>query len=298
MANTHREIDLFCDYLLVEKGSSLCTIDSYRYDLIHFAEYLELLGQDELCAVERGQIMAYLGHCRQRGLSAKTLARKLSALRSFYKFLFLDKLVVHDPCVNLEGPKLGKYLPNVLMQEEVSLLLAQPDPATAAGLRDRAILETLYATGMRVSELTGLALDDVNLHFQYAKVFGKGGRERLVPLGSLAVTALEQYLNEGRLKLLHGKKNPALFVNARGGTLTRQSVWNMMKKYGESAKLGDMLSPHTLRHSLAAHLLENGADLRTVQEILGHSDIATTQIYTQLLQGTISAEFKKCHPRA
>lgn len=291
-------IEHFTNYLLVEKGCSPHTIDSYRYDLQHFYAFLSTVGLDDVTAVAREHVTAYLAYCRKQGLSAKTMARKLSALRTFYKFLFLDKLIDVNPTVNLAGPKLGRYLPNVLLQEEVTLLLAQPDATTAAGKRDRAILETLYATGMRVSELTGLATDDVDLRFHYAKVFGKGGKEWLVPLGSYAVAALQDYLTKGRPLLLKGKKCPALFVNRRGGGLTRQSVWQMLKTYGQQAQLGDILSPHTLRHSLAAHLLGNGADLRTVQEILGHSDIATTQIYTQLLQGTITKEFKKYHPRS
>lgn len=293
-----QKIELFSNYLLVEKGSSLHTIESYRYDLQHFCEYLALLGLEDPVEAEREHISAYLTYCRKQGLSSKTMARKLSTLRTFYKFLFLDKLIDKNPTANLEGPKLGKYLPSVLMQDEVSLLLKQPDVSKPAGKRDRAILETLYATGMRVSELTGLAVDDVDLRFHYAKVFGKGGKERLVPLGSYALEAVEEYLEQGRPKLLKGKKSPSLFVNQRGGTLSRQSVWQMLKTYGKQAGLGDGLSPHTMRHSLAAHLLENGADLRTVQEILGHSDIATTQIYTQLLQGTITKEFQKYHPRS
>ena len=226
------------------------------------------------------------------------MSRKLSALRTFYKYLMLDKIIKKDPTVNLESPKATKYLPGVLQQQETELLLSAPDTTTLRGIRDKAVLETLYATGMRVSELTGLHLDDLHLEFQYAKCFGKGGKERIVPLGSYAIEAIEQYLVRCRPVFLKEKKNPSLFLNQRGGTLTRQSVWNMMKEYGEQVGIGDQLSPHTLRHSLAAHMLENGADLRTVQEILGHADLGTTQIYTQLLQKTLTEEFKRCHPRS
>lgn len=294
-----REIALFLDYLLVEKGSSPNTIESYRYDLVDFHSWLkDQYGETELSSAERKQIVAYLAFCRGKQMAPKTLSRKLSALRTFYKYLMLDKIIAKDPTVNLESPKAAKYLPGVLQQQETELLLSAPDTTTLRGIRDKAVLETLYATGMRVSELTGLHLDDLHLEFQYAKCFGKGGKERIVPLGSYAIEAIEQYLVRCRPVFLKDKKNPSLFLNQRGGTLTRQSVWNMMKEYGEQVGIGDDLSPHTLRHSLAAHMLENGADLRTVQEILGHADLGTTQIYTQLLQKTLTEEFKRCHPRS
>lgn len=293
------EIAAFLDYLLVEKGSSPNTLDSYGYDLRDFNEWLtERYDIKKLSAAERKHIVEYLASCRSRGMAPKTMSRKLSALRTFYKYLMLDKVIQKDPTVNLESPKSVKYLPGVLQQEETELLLSAPDTTTLKGIRDKAVLETLYATGMRVSELTGLHVDDLHLEFEYAKCFGKGGKERIVPLGSYAIEAIERYLVCCRPVFLKDKKNPALFLNQRGGTLTRQSVWNMMKAYGKQVGIGDSLSPHTLRHSLAAHMLENGADLRTVQEILGHADLATTQIYTQLLQKTLTEEFKRCHPRS
>ncbi|MBQ6810521.1 MAG: site-specific tyrosine recombinase XerD [Firmicutes bacterium] len=295
----NREIDLFCDYLLVEKGSSLNTIESYRYDLVDFLGWLKSeYGIEDLSVAERGQIIAYLSHCRGKNMAPKSLSRKLSTLRTFYKYLMLDKIISKDPTVNLESPKAAKYLPGVLQQNETELLLNAPDLTTLKGIRDKAVLETLYATGMRVSELTGLSLNDLHMEFRYAKCFGKGGKERIVPLGSYAIEAIENYLVRCRPVFLKEKKNPSLFLNQRGGTLTRQSVWNMMKEYGDQVGIGDHLSPHTLRHSLAAHMLENGADLRTVQEILGHADLATTQIYTQLLQKTLTEEFRRCHPRS
>ena len=295
----NREIEIFLDYLLAEKGASPNTIDSYRYDLMDFLAFLQSsAGLANAGAATRQQVIAYLALCRRRQMASKTLSRKLSALRTFYKFLLLDKAITVDPTANLESPKLARYLPGVLLQTETELLLAAPDTATKKGLRDKAVLETLYATGMRVSELVGLHLDDIYPEYHYAKCFGKGGKERIVPLGSYAVTAIDAYLSQCRPVFLKGKKNPSLFLNQRGGTLTRQSVWNMMKFYAEQVGLGDAVSPHTMRHSLAAHMLENGADLRTVQEILGHADLATTQIYTQLLQKTITEEFKKYHPRS
>ncbi|MBR5329675.1 MAG: site-specific tyrosine recombinase XerD [Firmicutes bacterium] len=294
-----REITLFLDYLLIEKGSSPNTIESYRYDLVDFLGWLrEHGGKNELSLADRKEIIEYLAFCRGKQMAPKTMSRKLSALRTFYKYLMLDKIIQKDPTVNLESPKAVKYLPGVLQQQETELLLSAPDTTTLRGIRDKAVLETLYATGMRVSELTGLHLSDLHLEFQYAKCFGKGGKERIVPLGSYAIEAIEQYLVRCRPVFLKDKKNPSLFLNQRGGTLTRQSVWNMMKEYGEQVGIGDNLSPHTLRHSLAAHMLENGADLRTVQEILGHADLTTTQIYTQLLQKTLTEEFKRCHPRS
>lgn len=293
------EIEIFLDYMLVEKGASPNTIDSYRYDLLDFLHHLrEGSAKAVLRKADRREVIAYLAFCRKKQMASKTLSRKVSALRSFYKFLLLDKVIDKDPTANLESPKLTKYLPGVLLQGEIDLLLSAPDTTRRKGIRDKAVLETLYATGMRVSELVGLHLDDVHPEFHYAKCFGKGGKERIVPLGSYAEAAIDAYLTQCRGVFLKGKKNPSLFLNQRGGTLSRQSVWTMLKQYGDQVGLGDALSPHTLRHSLAAHMLENGADLRTVQEILGHADLATTQIYTQLLQKTITEEFKKYHPRS
>ncbi len=293
------EIETYLDYMLVEKGASPNTIDSYRYDLLDFFHYLRGVSANAvLSKADRREVIAYLAFCRRKQMASKTLSRKVSALRSFYKFLLLDKVIDKDPTANLESPKLTKYLPGVLLQSETELLLSAPDTTTRKGLRDKAVLETLYATGMRVSELVGLHLDDIHPEFHYAKCFGKGGKERIVPLGSYAEAAIGAYLDQCRGAFLKGKKNPSLFLNQRGGTLSRQSVWAMLKQYGDQVGLGDALSPHTLRHSLAAHMLENGADLRTVQEILGHADLATTQIYTQLLQKTITEEFKKYHPRS
>lgn len=293
------EIETFLDYLQVEKGSSRHTIAGYRYDLSDFLRHLR--AEDDgacLSKAHRRDVMAYLAACRRRGVSPKTTARRLSALRSFYKYLLLDRIITVDPTANLENPRPERYLPGVLQQNEVELLLAMPDTTTLKGLRDKAVLETLYATGMRVSEAVDLHVDDVHLRFHYAKCFGKGAKERIVPLGSYAEEAIAAYLDRCRPVFLQGKKEPFLFLNRRGGHLSRQSVWHMLKDYGQMAGLGDQLSPHTLRHSLAAHMLENGADLRTVQEILGHADLGTTQIYTQLLQKTITAEFKRCHPRS
>lgn len=293
-----REIIDFLDYLLVEKGYSMNTIKNYEYDLLDFQRFLKEQKILSLAAADRAAVMRYLVHCQGRHLSSRTIARRLASLRAYYRFLLLDKVIDVSPTVNLESPKINRYLPNVLQKEEVSLLLAQPDITGIAGIRDKAILETMYGTGMRVSEMVGLNIDDVNFHFQYVKCFGKGGRERLIPIGSYALSSLEVYLAKARPKLLGAKKTPALFLNARGGRLSRQSFWTLMKKYGEMANLGDIISPHTLRHSIAAHLLENGADLRTVQEFLGHADITTTQIYTQLLQSKLAKEFKRCHPRS
>lgn len=293
-----KELERFSGYLLVEKGYSENTINSYIGDMRSFLEYLKTQNIHLLADATRGHVMGYLVALHRENVSAKTVSRKLSAMRTFYKFMLLDKRIAMSPMLNLESPKFTKYLPNVLTQEEVTLLLAQPDASTLAGKRDRAILEILYATGMRVSEVVGLNLDDVNLHFRYAKCFGKGGKERIVPLGSYAIAAVEDYLKNVRPVFLKEGVDSGLFLNQkRGKRLTRQSIWNMMKFYGKSAGIGDMLSPHTLRHSLATHMLENGADLRTVQEILGHVDLSTTQIYTHLLQKTITEEYKKYHPR-
>ncbi|MEG2406241.1 MAG: site-specific tyrosine recombinase XerD [Clostridiales bacterium] len=292
------EIKDFCDYLLVEKGYSLNTIAGYSCDLTEFLKFIVSENTSLLSLATRKNVIGFLVYLHKENLSPNTVARKLSSLRSFYKFLLLDRRITIDPTTNLESPKMAKYLPNVLSQDEILTLLNQPDAATLQGKRDSAILETLYATGMRVSEVIALDIGDVNIKFSYAKCFGKGGKERIDPMGSYALESINLYLKEVRPKFLKGKTTSALFLNQRGGRLTRQSIWGMMKKYGKAAGVGDGLSPHTLRHSLATHMLENGADLRTVQEILGHVDLATTQIYTHLLQNTITAEYKKFHPRS
>ena len=299
-------LESFLEMMAVERGASAHTLEAYRRDLGDFLDRLEQASAGRLADTTGLDVEAYIQALAVSGLAATTRARKLSAMRQFYKFLLAEGVIDEDPTVTIAGPKRGRSLPKTLSVAEVDHLMSTAKARLAGtsgrerlrALRFYCLIEVLYATGMRVSELVGLHLDDIHPEFHYAKCFGKGGKERIVPLGSYAEAAIGAYLDQCRGAFLKGKKNPSLFLNQRGGTLSRQSVWAMLKQYGDQVGLGDALSPHTLRHSLAAHMLENGADLRTVQEILGHADLATTQIYTQLLQKTITEEFKKYHPRS
>ncbi|OTA40541.1 MAG: site-specific tyrosine recombinase XerD [Symbiobacterium thermophilum] len=273
------------------------TLESYGRDL---RQYYQYLGGDNVDpdAVSRTTIINYLMFLQKQGKATATIARRLAALKAFYQFLVREKRIKTDPTANLESPKLEKRLPRVLTVGEVERLLAQPDPSHPAGLRDRAMLELLYATGIRVSELVSLNLADVNLETGYIRCIGKGSKERIVPLGSLAIHWVQEYLQSGRPKLVKDRQEPALFVNHHGHRLTRQGFWKIVKKYAHDARIDKEITPHTLRHSFATHLLENGADLRSVQEMLGHADISTTQIYTHVTKGRLKEVYARTHPRA
>ena len=286
-------------YLRVEKGLRPLSCEAYERDLLQFAEYLE--GQGVLlAAVQHAQVAGFLGHLKQHGVESRSAARKLSCLRGFYKWLLLDKRIERDPTVNLESAKTWKVLPKSLAEPEVAAMLerayighAEGIRADAMALRDRAILELLYAGGLRVSEVTGLHEEDVSLDAGRVLVRGKGDKERIVPLGRAAITAIEAYLKEGRPKLARKKGRVAgnLFLSVRGAALTRQWIWQLVKSVDGKA------SPHMLRHSCATHMVEHGADLRTVQTLLGHADIATTQVYTHLALGRLKAVHRAHHPR-
>lgn len=287
----------FITYLSVERGLATNTLESYGRDLRQYSEYLEA-DSETLDAVSRSTVVAYLLHLQGQGKATATIARRLAALKAFYQFLLRERRINQDPTANLESPKLEKRLPKVLTVREVERLLAQPDPAQPAGMRDRAMLELLYATGIRVSELVSLSVVDVNLEMGYIRCSGKGAKERIVPLGSLAIQSCTEYLERARGRLVKHESEEALFVNHHGHRLTRQGFWKIVKKYADDAKIEKEITPHTLRHSFATHLLENGADLRSVQEMLGHADISTTQIYTHVTKGRLKEVYARTHPRA
>lgn len=290
-------INEFITYLSVERGLAMNTLESYGRDLRQYSQYLE---QDAatLDGASRQTVVNYLIYLQRQGKATATIARRLAALKAFYQFLVREKYLEQDPTANLESPKLEKRLPKVLTIREVELLLAQPDNDQAAGLRDRAMLELLYATGIRVSELVSLNIDDVSLESGYIKCRGKAGKERVVPIGSIAVRSCREYLEKGRAKLVKDYDESSLFVNHHGRRLTRQGFWKIVKKYADDAKIEKEITPHTLRHSFATHLLENGADLRSVQELLGHADISTTQIYQHMTRGRLKEVYARTHPRA
>jgi integrase/recombinase XerD len=291
-------IDSFVNYLLLERGLAENTLLSYRLDLANFHAFCLKGGFDPLGETGRQAVMLYLLELKRQGKAPATVSRRLSALRMFYRFLLNENVLFVDPTVNLESPRASNRLPRVLTIAEVEILLSQPRPSSPAGLRDKAMLELLYATGTRVSEMVSLDLDRVNLTHNFIRCFGKGARERIVPLGRVAARYVAEYLNRGRAKLAKGKLTPALFINRRGNRLTRQGFWKIIKKYARQGLITKEVTPHTLRHSFATHLLENGADLRSVQELLGHADINTTQIYTHLTRARLKEIYDKTHPRA
>lgn len=288
-------IDQFINYLRLERGLADNTIQAYSRDLSRFARYLEEQSVSPL-AVSRDQIIEYLTSLK-RSLSARSVARNISATRMFFRFLTSEGHIRENPARLLEIPRLSRRLPNVLSTDEVEQLLARPDPSTPRGSRDRAMLELLYATGLRVSELIGLTVLNVNLESGYIRTLGKGAKERLVPIGQKAIEAIRGYLSESRPQMLRGANLPHLFLNFRGRPLTRQGFWKIIRQYGKSVGIKKEISPHTIRHSFASHLLEGGADLRSVQVMLGHEDISTTQIYTHVTRDKLRELHEKYHPR-
>jgi integrase/recombinase XerD len=287
----------YLTYLRVEKGLRPLTCEAYQRDLSLFAEYLEGTHALPLTAGQ-SQVAGFLEHLQKHGVQSRSVARKLSCLRGFYKWLLLDKRIGHDPTVNLESPASWKVLPKALAQSEVEHMMEQAGTAAnhpqadSVALRDRAIIEMLYAGGVRVSELTGLRVGDLSLAEGRMLVRGKGDKERIVPLGRMAVETLEVYLTRGRPALAIRPRESRLFLSVRGAGLTRQWVWRLVKRLDARA------SPHVMRHSCATHMVENGADLRTVQTLLGHADISTTQVYTHLALGRLKAVHRAHHPRA
>lgn len=291
-----QRIEPFVEYLAVERGLSLNTLDSYRRDLESFFRYLgpEMRAID----VRQAQVIGYLAHLRKLGRANTTVSRNLASIRSFYHFLVREEILEVDPTVNVETPKVEKRLPKVLTVHQVEQLLNAPDNLTPAGARDKAMLELLYATGIRVSELISIQVDDLNLSAGFLRCLGKGGKERIIPFGEIAQQALLYYINMGRPKLARSKGSRAVFLNHLGDQMSRQGFWKLLKKYAQSAGIMVDITPHTLRHSFATHLLERGADLRAVQEMLGHADISTTQIYTHVTRTRLKEAYAAAHPRA
>ena len=283
-------LDAFCDALWLEDGLAQNTIAAYRADLEQLQDFL---GGDLLTADE-ARVFAFLAAKQGRASSA---ARRVSSLKRFYQYCVRESLLRADPTLKLDPPKRAPRFPKSLSEDDVEALLAAPDIAKAMGVRDRAMLETLYATGLRVSELVALKLHAVNLQAGVARVLGKGSKERLVPLGEEAVHWIERYLNEARNELKGGREPDALFITARGAGMTRQAFWHLIRRYGVRAIPGKRLSPHVLRHAFATHLINHGADLRVVQMLLGHADISTTQIYTHVARERLKQLHAKHHPR-
>ena len=287
------------EYLTVELGLSANTRQAYERDLRLFCKTLGFKNSDALVNVSREQITGYMTQLKEKGLAAATIARKLAAIKAFYRFMTAEGYMDANPAEVVEAGTKGIKLPRVLSEDEVVRLLNQPDITSAEGFRDRTMLEVLYATGMRVSELINLTLERVDLNMKYIIAFGKGSKERIVPLGSVAAEFLQQYLEKVRPKLTHADRNTNIVFLAFGGhELTRQRFWQIIRAYGRKANINKALTPHILRHSFATHLLDNGADLRSVQELLGHSDISTTQIYTHLTNKRLRDIYAKAHPRA
>jgi len=290
-------LDQFLHYIVVEKGLSKNTIDAYSHGLNRFLDYLRKKGIQEISSVSKFDVRAFLLVLKKQGLSTKTVLRNLVAIRTLFQFLIREGILEANPIEELESPKIAKTLPEILTLKEVEQLLEQPNPQTPMGIRDRAMLEVLYATGMRVSELTQLPMNQVNLEGGYVLVFGKGSKERIIPLGSEAMKWVAFYLKAAREKLAKRKESPFLFINRMGSGMSRQQVWKTIKTYGRRAGIQKRITPHLLRHSFASHLLEGGADLRSVQMMLGHVDISTTQIYTHVTGERLKKIHQRYHPR-
>ncbi len=289
-------IERFLDALWLERGLSDNTLTAYRSDLQKLAEWLEGQ-QSDLHSVSRHDLLRYLQWRAEHGASPRSAARLLSSIRRFYRYLLRERLINEDPSARIDAPKLGRALPKSLTEEEVERLLAAPDTSKSLGMRDRAMLEVLYASGLRVSELVSLTLQQVSLQQGLVKVIGKGSKERLVPLGEEALSWLERYLREARGMILGTSQSDVLFPGSRKTAMTRQAFWQLIKRYTVAADINKHLSPHTLRHAFATHLLNHGADLRVVQLLLGHSTLSTTQIYTHVARERLKNLHAIHHPR-
>ncbi len=287
-------IKKFLIYLTVEKGLAKNTLESYERDLRKYFLFMKSKNVDD---ISRTDVVSFQARLSAEGIAKPSTARSLSAIRGFHKYLMIDGLAHRDPTVNIETPRGWKRLPKALSSADVDSLLDQPDLSIPIGLRDKAMLELLYATGLRVSELVGLRMPDINLERGFLIVMGKGAKERAVPMGELAIAAIKQYLAGARQTLLKGKDSDRLFISSKQRGITRQMFWERIKFYTVQAGIGKNISPHTLRHSFATHLLDNGADRRAVQAMLGHSDISTTQIYTHVSRERLRQIHEKYHPR-
>jgi integrase/recombinase XerD len=298
------DIDSFLNYLAVEKGFSGNTVDAYRNDLNQLADFAEKEiakrgNMPSWAGFSRQDMLSYLLDLKERNYAVTTLARKIAAAKSFFGFMLAEGKIKSNPMEKISSPKVGKPLPDAISISQVRQLIDQPSKSSAPeAKRDRAMLELLYASGMRVSELVSLNLNDIDTQGNYVRCFGKGNKERMIPIYQQAARVVDEYIREVRPRLVHSNTETALFVNQRGDRLTRQGLWQILKAYAKSAGLGKQVTPHTLRHSFATHMLSGGADLRSVQELLGHANIATTQIYTHLTSDHIRRTYDKAHPRA
>ena len=290
-------IDQFIYFLEAERGVSINTVSSYRNDLKRFAAYLGAK-KGNIFSVTRDDIRAFMMQLKDKGLSSSSIARNLAVLKTFWKFLVAEQVVSENVAAAVETPRIWKNIPEVLNREEVEKLLEAPSARGWLGIRDRAVLELMYASGLRVSEVKDLKKTNVNLDVGFVKCSGKGGKERIVPLGKVAKKALERYLERSRVKLSEKNADDHLFLSRLGKKISRQSLWKMIRKYARMAGIRKKITPHTLRHSFATHLLEGGADLRGIQEMLGHADISTTQIYTHINKEKLRKIHEKFHPRA
>ena len=291
-----RQLKFFFNFLANDKKLSENTLQSYKRDLKQFRKYLEEKGI-HYNRVKEEDMQNYIKGLQERGKKASSISRCIASIRSFYQFVLKNKKVKLDPTANIQSPKIEKRTPNVLTAKEVELLLKQPDTVDLKGVRDKAMLEFAYATGMRVTEIISLDIDDVNLEESYV-ICKSGKKQRVIPLGSMSLKALREYIEEARGILIKSEDEKALFVNVNGGRLTRQGFWKIIKFYKEQAHITKDITPHILRHSFATHLLQNGADLKAIQTMLGHSDISSTQVYMQFQDPAIKNTYKKAHPRA
>ncbi|MBI5815568.1 MAG: site-specific tyrosine recombinase XerD [Nitrospinae bacterium] len=293
-------LDGYITHLALERNRSRNTLEAYNRDLKRFLAQIGYTGPDSLNRMAPPDVVAYMKSLRDSGMSASSTARNLAAIKGLYRYMLKLGLLSSNPSEAIQAPRLWKTLPDVLSLAEVEKLLEAPKPATPEGVRDGAMLETMYATGLRVSELVGLKLNDVNFEMGYLSTIGKGSKERVTPMGEVALEKIKEYRRSARprLAMLHGKQIEALFITRRGGAMTRQGFWKIVKKYALMAGIKKGISPHSLRHSFATHLLERGADLRAVQQMLGHADISTTQIYTHVAKTRMKEIYDKIHPRA
>ncbi|MBF0118710.1 MAG: site-specific tyrosine recombinase XerD [Desulfobacterales bacterium] len=290
--------DRYINYLTIEKGLSNNTIASYSADLVKYFDFLKAKEINDISKADTAIILQYLISLKDSGLISKSRARNLVTIRGFYKFLVKEKMIDYDPSKLVDLPKQGLKLPDTLSQEEIGKLIATPNMKKKTGIRDSSMIELLYATGVRVSELVTLKIKNINIEAGFIRVFGKGSKERIVPIGHFAKDKINKYLIEARPFILKGEDSQYLFVARRGKPLTRQGFWKLLKLYALKAGISKSLTPHTLRHTFASHLLEGGADLRAVQEMLGHVDIATTQIYTHIASHRLKEAHEKFHPRS
>ena len=296
MAEQDKLIEAFLDSIWAERGLSENTLQGYRYDLLQLTAH-QLKRNSDLQAASREDLLHFLASRVQQGRSPRSLSRYLSGFRQFYRWLLREGRIHQDPSALIESPRLGRGLPKALSEQQVEALLEAPDVDTQLGLRDRAMLELMYATGLRVSELIGLELPNLNLHQGVVRVMGKGNKDRLVPIGEESISWLLRYMEHGRPELMHGADCPKIFVTARKAGMTRQAFWHSIRKHALVAAIEQQVSPHMLRHSFATHLLSHGADLRVVQLLLGHNDLSTTQIYTHIAREGLKQLHSKHHPR-